>query len=359
MPVLSNTAALPRQELALAIVEGEGAVSNLIGEKVLPPFPINRRTAHIIKATLADSLWNRPFDDNKYIHAPGTKFERLSAKFGDDTLTVDLRGVEIPVPVETKLDYQGLLDVETFFANRFGQNSALTKEKLIAAAVFNTTTFGSATNSAVAWTAALGNYANFIAGTGSNPIGDIIASIRRVKAKGEMPDTIVMSGPVWERVRQTFSVLQYIKGIFGPQAEVSQSNFLAVLAGMGEFGIKQLLVGDVYYNNAADGATPSLSQIWSNTYVWVGKAGASSEASQTGGLGVPTIGGAGVNVFWEGYERGGVPSMDKSSEIYAGGNYVETYPEVNTDSMVIRVKMSSKPYVGNSRAGDLIATQYS
>lgn len=359
MPLNTNTSATPRQELAMAIVEGEGAVNNVIGEKILPPFPINRRTAHIIKLALKDTAWGRPFDDNIYIHAPGTEFQRVTATIGDDTMTVDLRGVELLVPREAGLDYRGYLDVETMVASRFGQNSVMTKEKLIAAAVFNTTNFGSATNSAVAWTAANGTYAAFVAGTNANPIGDIIASIRRVKAKGELPDTIVMSGPVWERVRQNYSVLVFIKGIFGPMAEVTPTTFAQVL-GMQEFGIKQVLIGDAYYNTAADGATPSLSQLWSNTYVWVGKAGVAAEGSMTGGVGVPTLGGVGANVFWEGYAAGGQPILtDNAAEIYAGGTYVESYPEQKTDSTVVRVKMSHKPYIGNSRGGDLIATQYS
>lgn len=355
MPVLANTSLLPRQELALAVVEGEHAVEDLIGDDILPPFPINRRTAHIIKATLADTLWGRPIDDNKYIHAPGTKFERLTAKFGDDTMTVTLRGVEIVVPNETKMDFDEYLDVESFFASRFGANAALTKEKLTAAAIFNTTTFGSATNSAVAYTAANTTYAAFIAGTGMNPIGDIIAAIRRVKAKGEVPDTVVMSGPVYERIRQAFGVLQYVKGIWSAQREATRADLLGALA---EFGIKQLLVGDSYYNTAADGATPSLSQIWSNTYIWVGKAG-KKQASDVSGVGVPTLGGVGANVFWEGYASGGTPSMDRDSQSYAGGNYVESYPDISIESMVLRVKLSNVPYIGNARGGDLIATQYS
>lgn len=332
----------------MAIVEGEGAVEGLIGEKILPPFPINRRTAHIIKATLADTQALRVIDDDKFIHAPGTKFERITAKFGDDTLDVTLRGQEVVIPNETELDYAGYLSVESFFMGRFGQTKALTKEKLIAAAVFNTTTFGSATNSSVAYTAA--NLATI------SFIGDVIASIRRVKAKGERPDTVVMSGPVFERIRQATLVQGYTAGTLRPGADANLNTIQMALA---EYGIKQVLVGDGYYNNAADQATPSLSQIWSNTYIWVGNAGKASLGSTTSGVGVPTLGGVGASVYWEGYERGGKPSTGEAAVAFAGGDYVESYPDLSIDSMIVRVKMSTKPYIGNSRGGDLIATQYS
>lgn len=353
MPVFVPAAARVREELAVAIVEGEGAVKGLIGKKILPDFPITRRTAHLIKATLADTLGLRILTD-KYVRAPGTKFERAVAKFGDDTLTVTLRGLEIVVPNETEMDYAGYLDVESFFASRFGQTSALTQENLIAAAIFSTTNFGSATNSTVAYTAA--NLATI------SFISDIIASIRRVRAKGEQPNTVVMSGPVYERIRQAATVQGYVAGTLRPGMEADLNTILMALR---EYGIEQVLVGNGYYNTAADGATPSLSQIWSNTYIWVGSAGvafgAGSKGDEVGlsGVGVPTLQGVGANIYWEGYTPGGKISMDQDQISFAGGNYVESYPDLSIDSMIVRVKVSAQPYIGNSRAGDLIATQYS
>ena len=56
MPAQSNLSALPRQELALAVVEGEGAVKNTIGSQLLGDLPVSYRNAHYIKATLGGSL---------------------------------------------------------------------------------------------------------------------------------------------------------------------------------------------------------------------------------------------------------------------------------------------------------------
>lgn len=354
MPVFSTSSALPRQELALAIIEGEGAVENLIGEKILPPFPINKRTAHLIKATIANSQALRVIDDAKFIHQPGTKFERMVATFGDDTMTVDLRGQEIVVPNETSLDYAQFLDVEAFYAGRFGQTSALTKEKLIAAQVFNTSNFGNATNSGIAYTAA---NRDIQGASGMNPIQDIIAATRRVKAKGERADTVVMSGPVAERAYTCQNTLQYVRGLYGAIMEVTPDLFARALA---PFGITQVLIGDAYYNNAADQATPSLSQVWSNTYIWVGKSGKASAGAETStGINVPQLAGVGANIYWEDYEKGGKVASSDLSMQFAGGNYVESYPDLSIDSMIVRVKMSNRPYLGNTRGGDLIATQYS
>lgn len=359
MPVFVPAATRIRQELATAIVQGEGMASGLIGKKILPDFPINRRTAHLITATLMDTLGLRIMD-NRSIRAPGTKFERAVAKLGDSTITVTLRGMEIVVPNETELDLAGFLDVESFFCARFGQNSALTQEYLIQSSIFSTATFGSATGSGTAYTIAnLGTAAV----PGMNPVQDIIASIRRVKAKGEIPNTIVMSGLVWDRVRTCYNTLQFVRGTFNAITTVTLEAFTSALA---SWGIERVLIGEAYYNTAAEGVTPTLIQIWGTGYIWVGKAGKTFGTSTTAGedislegMGVPTLQGVGASIYWEGYAPGGKIATDENQFTFDGGNYVESYPDLTIDSMVVRVKLSMQPYIGNANCGDLINPQYS
>lgn len=353
MPAYSTASALPVEQLALAVVEGEGQVAELIGEKVLGPLPITWRNAALVKATLADSLGLRQISADKYLHAPGAVFSRLTATLSSTTLTVTPRGVELQVPNEVILDYRTRFDPLAFYCARFGKEiSGLTKEVLIAAAVFNTSNLGSATNSTVAYTVANLSTISFIS--------DMIASTRRLKAKGEAPPYVaVMSGPVYERVRQAATVQAYTVGTLNPGQQADKAMILASLA---EYGIKELLVGDAYYNGTADQASlasTALTQVWSNTYIAVVKPGMTSGGQSVEGASVPLLSGIGANVYWEGYMPGGVPSTDKDSLTFAGGNYIETYPDLPTDSEIIRIKMSQKPTITNARAGDLIATQYS
>ncbi len=359
MPFFNPVSVLPRQELALAVVEGEGAIGGLIGKQLLPDFPITRRTAHLIKATLAGSQALRSISASKYIRAPGTKFERITATLADDTFSVILRGVEISIPMEADLDYDGYLQIETLFASRFGNEvSGLTKEQLIEAAIFSTATFGSATNSATAYTVA--NLATM------TPVADLIASTRRLKAKGEPPPySVAMSGPVWERIRQSTDTRNFLVGSLKGTVEVTRN---ALETAMKEFGITQILVGDSYVNTAADGATPSLAAIWPNTYIFVGRPGMAKgvgtpeetnpETDEKEGFGIPILGGIGADIFWQGWANG-MPSDEGETEDFEGGNYVESYYNREIDSQILRLKLSSQPYIGNARAGDLIATQYS
>jgi hypothetical protein len=357
MPLFDVAAARPRQELSLAIVEGEGAVGGLIGDQVLPDFPINRRTAHLVKATIADTQALRHIAAPKYVRAPGTLFERIVAKLGDDTFTVTLRGVEIVVPNEVQLDYNGYLEMEAFFAARLGKEfTALTKEYITANSLFSTATFGSATNSAVAYTAALLSTISLVP--------DLIASTRRIKAKGEPPPYVaVMSGTVFERVRQAATVQGWVTGTLRAGQEATHN---MIEQSMQEFGIKSILIGDAYYNNAADQAPPNLVPIWNNTYIWVGRPGMAKGVGSPGetqpetdmneGIGVPILGGVGMMAFWENWSNG-IPGGEGDTESFDGGNYVESYYSREIDSQVLRVKLSATPYIGNTKCGDLIATQ--
>lgn len=351
MPVYSTATALPRQELALAIVEGEGMATQLIGDKVLPDFAITHRSAHAIKLLLKDTLALRSIASARFKRAPGAKYERATATFSDTTLSVDLYGLELPIPNEVRLDMRGFLDVETLFARRFGtETTGISKEALRAAALFNTGTFGSATNSLVAYTVALSTTNSYIA--------DTIAACRRLKAKGEPgPYVQVMSGPVYERIRQAATVQAYTVGTLKGGMEATKA---MILAGVAEYGVKDILVGDAYQNTAADGADPSLVAIWSNTYIWTGTPGMSSSGEGVDGLGVPTIGGVGVTTYWEGW-MDNAPNATNSSGVssFPGGTFVESYYENDTESVIVRMKLSAKPMVLNSRAGDLIATQFS
>lgn len=347
----------PRQELAQAIVQGEGAVNNLIGTKIMPDFPLTRKTAHLPLLTLQGVEAMRTLTDQKFLRAPGTRYERIMAVVNDFTFSTNLIGQEIIVPAETAQEWDGLFDLVAFFSNQFGtQISGLSKELLRANILFNPAqTFrATAMTPVAAYTAANRDLA--FPGAGMNPIQDIIAAVRYLKGLGELPDCAWMSGQVWERVRTCQSVLQFIKGIYGPVAEVNEANFTAALAAM--CGVKELFIGDCYINTAASQQLPSLTPIWSTAYIGVGRKGMSSTDSDTEGVSVPTVSGLGVTPFWTGFENGGKTAVD--GPLYMeGGNYVETYPSLEINSLVVRVGMSANPTVTNNRAFVLIATSYS
>ena len=339
MPAYSSSTAVPRNEIAAAIVQGSSLNAGNIWPMVLPRFGVNKRTSHILKATVQGAQIGRILTD-KYITQPGANIERMNLTIGDDTFTVVIRKREVKIPDEVEMDYAGYFSIEALASKTGAMNLDMTNEYLAANAIFNTTNFGSATNSSIAYTVA--NNAT------ADPIGDIFAAIERVRDKGEQPDTIIIPTLVWQRMRGMTLVKANVASVNGfspsPMGNVTTDGLLAVFA---PEGIKRILIGRSRYNTAADGATPSYTKMWANTYIWVGATG----ANLTGGSnenfpGLSTVNGVGAMVFWENY----TPN---------DGWAVETYRDEAVESNIVRTKTSANPYIANGNGGTLLATQYS
>lgn len=332
MPAYSNATARPRQELAAVIREGQGINKLNIHGKILPSLPVNKRTVHLVKAKVANMQLARIMDDF-FLTAPGANVERMTATLDDDSFTVAIRKREIQIPDEAEMDYSDYLSLEAIFSQQGAESVELTTEYLTALAIQNATTFGAGTNSIAAYTAA--NLANDTI----DFVADVIAATERGYDKAEIYDTIVISRQVFNRIRQSSKLKTFVVGQLGLGFEVNESTIQRAFS---DFGIRQVLVGSSIYNSAADGATPVMSRVWNNTYVWVGATGASASTNVDG---ISTIQGVGVNAYWDAY----TPN---------DGYGVDSYREEKTESNIIRAKTSKAPYIANANAGTLITTQY-
>lgn len=335
MPVYTNATALPRQELASVIREGQGINKLNIHSKILPPLAVNKRTVHLVKAKIANMQLARIMDDF-FLTAPGANIERMVAHLDDDSFNILIRKREIQIPDEIEMDYRDYLSMEGIFSQQAGEAVELTTEYLTAAAIQNATNFGAGTNSIAAYT--LANIATI------DFYNDVVAATERGYNVGEVYDTVVMSRQVFNRIRQATLLKNYVVSQLGKGYEVNESNLQLAFS---DIGIKKILVGASIYNNAANGVAQSqsvpMTRIWNNTYVWVGSTGDTASQSEDG---IATIQGVGVNAFWDTYTP-------------AGGYGVDTYREEKTESNIVRGKTSKAPYIANANCGTLITTQYS
>jgi hypothetical protein len=325
--VYDNSTAIPREELSAVLVQGRGINESNIGLQVLPAYGVNRRSAHLVQLTIAAAELLRIMDK---IVEPGGDIERITMTFGDATVTLAIRKEEVQIPDEVELDYADYFSVEALGSQIGEDKLELTHEYLVANAIFNTTNFGSATNSAVAYTNA--NLATI------SLVADIYAAIEAVRQKGEEPNAVIIPSLVYQRVRQATLVVNFVRGYLQAQFEVTANTLQKAFA---DEGIEYVLVGRSRYNAAAKGATPSFTKIWPNTYIWVGRISPSFSAEDNG---IETISGVGATLYWEPY----------------GGLFqVETYRHEPQESNIVRAKTSGVPYIANPNAGTLIATQYS
>ncbi|MGB6086233.1 hypothetical protein [Parvibaculum sp.] len=326
MAFRSNISAAPRDEISAAIVEGASLNTQLIWQDVLPPLGLNKRTAHLPKLTIAGAELNRIIEGLK---ASGVDYPRMTATIGEFILNPAIRGQEIGIPLEDEMDYAHLFSLETFYARQLGQNMlSLTLEYQTALTIFSTANFGTAENSKVAYTDALIDTISLVA--------DILAALNRVRDAGEEPDTVIIPALVLERCSQGKLVKEWVAGQLAPGSEVTATSLENAINRQG-YQVK-VKVGRAMYNSAPKGKK-TLTRIWSNSYIWVGRAGYKNVA---GDAGIPILDGVGATAYWESYG------------LYVG----ETYEDKPKDQQVVRGKVSGNPTIFNANAGTLIATQY-
>lgn len=316
--IYQNATAEPREELQDFIQEGVTNFDEFVGLKLLPPMPMSLVTGHVPKVTIAKGDLLRAANRNR---APGTNFNRWQMAIDAHSMTLVQVAEEQSIPDEQTMLYEDYFDIEALGAteatNRLRRGHELESE----AAIFNTTNFD-ANNSAVAYTAA--NIATM------TPVTDILAAIRVVKGRGERANTVVIPGPVWDRISLSTQMIQFVAGSVNPAAIVTPGDLAAKLK---VHGITDVLVPDGYVNQSDGLSAAVINQIWPNTYVAV--VSATPGALRNGGIG--------RTFFW-----------DKQGPLFQLFSYRDEVKASN----VIRSRKTTLTDITNTRAGTLITTQY-
>jgi hypothetical protein len=317
--IYQNATAEPRDELTDVVMEGLTDKTQFIGLKVLPPLPVKLQQFHVPKVTIGLGDLMRA---SAKARKPGSAFDRWQSTISDLSGTTIQIAEEVSLPDEQVLTYEEFFAFESFWATEAANRLLRSHELDCEAALFNTTTFDS-TNSAVAYTTANLTTISFIA--------DVIAAIRLVKGRGEVPNTVVVPAAVYDRIRQGTLIQNFIAGSVNPGAIVTPETIQAALASM---SIKQVLVPDSYVNQSQATKTNSINPIWPNTYLFVGTC--KDGQLQTGGVG--------RTFYWE--KEG--PLLN-----------IQSYRDEPVKSNVIRCMKNTLSAITNLRAGTLVVTQYS
>lgn len=313
-----------RGDIAIKVEEGAAADNWIIGDRVMPPLPVDVRSGKYPKLKLAAAELLAEADT---IRTRGGSYGKIARAWTEDTYDCVDRGLEEPIDDTDQRDLARFFNVEVTAARLTYRNMRLAHERRVAAAIFNTTNFGAATNSAVAYTVANLNTVSFVS--------DVLAAIERVNDKGAVANTIVMSSAVYARIRQALLVKDWVGGSLNRGATVTADTIAQAFS---DVGITQCLVGRSRYNSAGKGKDYVAAPVWSNTYVWVGSVNRSA-----GSVADIPMGGAGYTMVWNA----------------EGGVFVtETYRDEKHRSNMVRVRQNTDEKITDGTAGTLIATQF-
>ena len=312
-----------RADLNIKVEEASAAERFYIGRFVMPPLSVDAKSGTYPKLQIADAELAKA---QSTIRERGGSYGRVSRKWGTDSYDCIDRGLEEPVDDVDVKDVGRFFNLEASAARLTYRNVALDYEKRVAAQIINTTNFGAATNSTVAYTGANLATIDFAA--------DVLTAIDRVEDNLVLPNTIVIPKAVFTRLALTPKLQQWVRGQLKGNAEMPV-NAKNIAASFADFGIDQVLIGRSREDTAKMGQAKAMVQIWPNTHVWVGNCNT--------GASTPQDGGAGFTLFW---------NQD-------GGFFVtETYRDTARRSNMVRVRQNTTEKVTDGTAGTLIATQF-
>jgi hypothetical protein len=318
----SDSGTVLRGDINVLVEEASAATKNLIGLQALPPFGVDEQSGQypVFKKGKGQLLNNDVTN-----RSPGGSYGRVERSYENDTYDCVDRGLEELVDDTYVKNVARYFSAESTAAKHTMQQVLLGHEVRAEAAIMNTTNFGSGTAAAVAYTEA--NIATI------DFPQDILAAVERMHNNAEEANTIIMSSSVWERVRRATLTQNFMRGSQPTDATLLiNSNLLA--GAFASEGIEQILVGRARVNSAKKGQSYSASNVWSDTYVWVGKVSGGDFSNQ----------GAGRTLVWN----------------REGGTFVtETYRDEKRRSNVVRVRQNTAEKIIDGAAGTLITTSYS
>lgn len=315
----TNSQATPRADISAMVNQAMSADDLFIGQKVAPIWTVDAKAGNYMKATLAlAELLNA----DAGIRSAGGEYNRVNRSYTTDVYRTEDYGLEATIADDYKLEVDRFFNLEVAEAKNLARSLMISYEARVAAMLQSTSNF-SATAALVAMTEA--NLATI------NLPGDIAASKLRLLKVGVIPNTVVMSANVFERVRRS-TLLQ--NQVFGVTPKSAGQVTLPQEADIARaIGVDNLFVGKAPKNANKKGQSYSGSFVWSDTYIWVGN-------TQSGD---PSSGGAARTLVWT-----------ADSEFLTS----ETYRDEKTRSNILRVRHSVSEKIIDETCGDLITTSY-
>ena len=314
-------AAALRADLRVVQEEAFNYSAGFIGARALPPLPVSARAGQYprIQIDAANLLRNETKG-----RGPGATYPRVQRAVTTDTYTCQEYGLEELVDDSERNDYSRFFDMEAQAVKNIMRQVQLAHE-LRAATVLGDRATWTATTAATAYTAA--NLATFDIGLDIDVVKQAMAS------RGEDVSnlTVVMSLNMFNRARASTRLQNRIRGTISTDSllTLSREAFAAALE------VKEVLVGNNFYDTTAQGVTSSLSAIWGDTNIWIGRVAPFSGTESY------FSGGAAATLFWE-----------QEGEIFQ----TETYREEDRRSEVVRCRQYCAEKVINANAGQILAT---
>jgi len=281
----NTTDSVPRQDISTLLMEAVHQEKHYIASMLLPIYGSEREVGRYPKFTIGKGeLLKR---ESQKRGATGTYNESDEVFEWDNYQTVEY-GHEKRIDDVVRKQMRDFFDAEMVTAKFCSNKLMLDYEIEAANALLNPTTF-TASSAGTAYTEANLDTMDVPA--------DINATIEQLTLLGEEPNTMVLSLPLFNRLKRSKKLQTYLYGHLNTTQGGSNITSEIIAA---SFGIANVIVAKKSYDSGIKGKT-SVGPVWSNNYIWIGDV-------QGGDF---MNGGAGRTIVWDADSEGGLFTSDQ------------------------------------------------
>jgi hypothetical protein len=281
----NTTDSVPRQDISTLLMEAVHQEKHYISTMLLPIYPSEREVGRYPKFTIGKGeLLKR---ESQKRGATGTYNESEEVFEWDSYQTAEY-GHEKRIDDVVRKQMRDFFDAEMVTAKFCMNKLMLDYEVETANALLNPSTF-TAASAGTAYTEANLDTMDVPA--------DINAVIEALTLVGEEPNTMVMSLPLFNRIKRSKKLQTYLYGHLNTTQ--GGSNITSQIIA-DSFGIPNVIVAKKSHDNAIKGKT-NVVPVWSSNYIWIGDV-------QGGDF---MTGGAGRTIIWDADSEGGLFTSDQ------------------------------------------------
>jgi hypothetical protein len=269
MPNRTTSTAVYRSDLTGYFYENR-ARQNYLALQIMPEFEVPDKTGSFPVVPLEALL-----TPQEVRRAAGAEYHTSDHMMEDSTYAVKEYGHQMTLDDGERKVYEKKGNYDQLIAERLRTIILLKQEIRVKDVCHNTTTFAQSGNTGLAvqneWDDA----------TNAVPIDDIQAGIAGIRARGGPTDNLKLQVAystwidLW-RCDQIRDNIKHTSRVTTPERD--DSGALAEMAA--QLGVKEILVGEAYYNSANDGGTVSISDVWSNEYAFLFNAPMGNDLSE-------------------------------------------------------------------------------
>jgi hypothetical protein len=315
----SNSAAVIRQDLSVFAEEAAGVDNYFIASKIMPVVESPVKAGVYPKIRIAGGQLMKAESTRR---GPTGTYNEVDRKIESDTFDCIDRGLEERIDDVMARDLARFFDVEVLTTKLITRQIMLDYEIRVAAAIMNTSTFNTVDTSVDITEANLATI---------DIVADVFAAKERLTRRGIVPNTMIMTDSVFNRLRRTVKLQTFLYGTLGSGTGYRLINAQDIGNAL---GIQNVFIAAATYDRADKGLTPDLTPVWGNETIWIGFVAAGDFSAM----------GAGRTIVW---------TAD------APGMFVtETYRSEPRRGDMVRVRMHTAEKIIDATAGEILTTDW-